>query len=274
MPQDYSSLYDSATQPLTTKPSGWGRKASDFILNREADPNQQWFLLPRAIAAGGVEGLGDLASSFTSPVNLAATALTGGAGSAARAGLPAIASGMRTGARAMSLPVAFEGARTVTNPNKTLPEKAVGVTQVAAGLAGARPSSQLARARGGRALLADERGSIGGNTKHIEEMAKEGVKKYFTLDELKAGDKMRAQAETARRHSIAPTIDPKVAIIEDTGPKWIGYGPKGEDYFNVAIPKPSGASGKLEFSHGMLTPEDEARLINEGFKLIKRSEMK
>jgi hypothetical protein len=72
---------------------------------------------------------------------------------------------------------------------------------------------------------------------------------------------------------LSRVINPKQAIIEDLGPKWEGYGPNGEDYFNVAVPRESGESGELAYSHGILDEDTVARLKAEGFELVRRSEL-
>lgn len=58
-------------------------------------------------------GAGELATSLTSPSNLALIAASGGAGLAAKAGMPLAAKGLTYGARAISAPIAAAGIRDV-----------------------------------------------------------------------------------------------------------------------------------------------------------------
>src|SRR4030095_12801334 len=115
-----------------------------------------------------------------------------------------------------------------------------------------------------------------GLVRKAEEMADSRRKSkmaQFTDDVLAKGKELLPEDEGPLFSKNVEKIDPKVAIIEDMGPKWEGYGPNGEDYFKVATPTPSGSTGELAYSHGMLTPETEAALQEAGIKLVKRSEM-
>jgi hypothetical protein len=155
------SIYDRLSEPLTTAPSRGARMISPYIQDPNADPTQQMFLVPRAFLAGATEGAGDVLSNMTSPINLSAMALTGGSSAAARAGLPAISQGLRTGSRVLAAPVAAHGVQTMVDPRSSMSDRAFGLAEAAGGTAGMRPSSRLASSRGMRALLADETGSIG-----------------------------------------------------------------------------------------------------------------
>jgi hypothetical protein len=158
MPSGLESLYESATQPLTDAPSRVGKRASELVLDPTADPNEQWFLQPRAFLAGATEGAGDLASSMTSPVNLAAMVLSGGSAGAAKAGLPTIARGLSTTARATSLPAMFHGGSKLVDPASSLAERGSGLAELAGGTLGAT-QGKLPSLRG-RRLITDETGSI------------------------------------------------------------------------------------------------------------------
>lgn len=96
-------------------------------------------------AEGGVEGIGDLLSGFTSPVNLAMMLASGGSSAAARAGYQGAAKGLTAASRAASVPVAVHGATEVLGPDKSLQERGMGLLEVAGGVAGATQPTPRAR---------------------------------------------------------------------------------------------------------------------------------
>jgi len=124
------------SEPLTDLPSRAARAVSDKVsgLRRTTDNP----LLAGFIGAveGGLEGLGDVVTDFTSPINLATAAATGGSSVAAKRGLTTIANTLgRTGQAAGAL-TAGSGVEQMIDPESTLSERAMGLAQTAGGIAG------------------------------------------------------------------------------------------------------------------------------------------
>lgn len=147
-PSMLSKALDTISEPLTDAPSRFANTVSQYM----TDPNQQimqetgqggmhdYFANTlaklRGFEAGAVEGVGNLASSLTSPINLATTALTGGSSMAAKAGLPAIARGLLLGAKGAGLLTAGHGASNVISPESTMGERGQGLVEIAGGITG------------------------------------------------------------------------------------------------------------------------------------------
>jgi len=133
--------------PLTTFPSRLGHAYSDYI----TDPNQALFgmhptgqgglhdyiaerlAMLRGFAGGAAEGLGDVASSFTSPLSIA----TFGSGIFEKAGIlegmPQLARLANITRKAAGAPMAIHGGATILDPNTSLAEKGWGLTELAGG---------------------------------------------------------------------------------------------------------------------------------------------
>jgi hypothetical protein len=144
--------WDLISTPLTDAPSRWARD----IATTMTDPNNSLFGMQetgkggvhdyvantlaklRGFEAGALEGAGDLVSGLTSPINLATTALTAGQGTAAKAGLPAIAKAMSYGGKVAGGLTAAHGASNVLDPNSTLADRAMGGVELAGGMLGMR----------------------------------------------------------------------------------------------------------------------------------------
>lgn len=133
-----SSFWDAINEPLVNL-SPMGRSISESITEPSLSDADSYFL-PRikGFVGGATEGLSDVLSSFTSPLNLATAGAFGGATAAARRGLPAIGRGLQTVGRGLSAPVAAHGASEVLGPESTPSERAFGVAELAGGLAGIR----------------------------------------------------------------------------------------------------------------------------------------
>lgn len=94
-----SSLYHKATAPLTDLPSRFAREVSNYI-----NPDRGTTGI-RGVGSAFIEGLGDVASGLTSPLNVATAALTAGGSM-----LPeSIGAASRFGAGVLSAPVAAHG---------------------------------------------------------------------------------------------------------------------------------------------------------------------
>lgn len=117
--------WNFASSPLTTIPSEIASHLADKF-----DPRTGSEYTPvRSFLAGALEGAGDVVSSMTSPIDLAATALgIGGAKTGIR--------GLTTASKALSVPVAGHGAYEVLRPDATLAERGMGLIELAGGAAG------------------------------------------------------------------------------------------------------------------------------------------
>lgn len=137
------STWGKLNTPLTTRPSEIGRdiaKESFFERRKESD-NPLWASL-MGFYEGATEGIGDTLSSLTSPVNLATTLTTMGAGGAAKLGLGQGARALQLLSGALSAPVAAHGTYETFRPGdegytpESLPRRAFGVAEMAGGAAG------------------------------------------------------------------------------------------------------------------------------------------
>lgn len=115
-------LWEKANQPITTLPS----RLASAVADRMDDPARLDELtrrlpepLKKAVAfmqggqAGVVKGIGDVASSLSSPVNLALTALGFGGEAAGARGMLGISQGARAAEAALQAPMVAEGAKNV-----------------------------------------------------------------------------------------------------------------------------------------------------------------
>lgn len=132
-------LWDATSEPLTKLPSEFARTISSHI-DQPSNEDESYLSGLKARAkgflAGATEGLGDLASSMTSPQNLLFMALSGGSSLAEKQGLETVANALKTGERIVSAPVLAHGATQTFGKDKTLGERAFGVAEMAGGAAG------------------------------------------------------------------------------------------------------------------------------------------
>jgi hypothetical protein len=146
-PSTAGKIWSALSEPLTTAPSEFARSVSQTL----TDPNEA-IMLPtgqggfrdymantlaklRGFEAGAAEGVGDLISEFTSPINLATTALTLGSGTATKLGLPQAARLLNIGSKVASLPTMAHGAQQIFDPETSLSEKGFGLAELAGGAA-------------------------------------------------------------------------------------------------------------------------------------------
>lgn len=137
-PTGFWGLVDKITSPLTDAPSRAARVVAEpFMAWGERGNNP----LQKAALYGGAftQGVGDVISAMTSPADLAAAALSGGASMAASRGLP-IAGKLAMGARASSIPPALHGTEAAFNPNNdnTMAERGAGLLEAGLGGLGVR----------------------------------------------------------------------------------------------------------------------------------------
>ena len=111
------------------------KKASDWITTPELD---DFGITSRVkgFTGGAIEGLGDVISGFTSPIELGMAATTGGSSIAAKRGFGTAAKGLSAiGAGLSGLESAHGGYETL-RPDATLAERGLGLAELAGGLAG------------------------------------------------------------------------------------------------------------------------------------------
>jgi hypothetical protein len=142
-----SDRWKQISEPLTDAPSRFGQSVSDYITepNLASSPTGEGglrdiaakvYAMSKGFGAGAVEGVGNVASSLTSPLSLATIGLGGAEYGAGKLGLNAIARLLGTGTRVASAPFAIHGVNEVIRPDATLGERAMGVAEAAGGAAG------------------------------------------------------------------------------------------------------------------------------------------
>lgn len=128
------NAWDTISKPLTDAPSRFASSVAESIDPRDTSSPS----MLRGFLAGATEGVGDLLSDFTSPINLAGMALTGGASAAAKSGAGSLA---RIASRAATVPSALSaghGVGEVVRPDASLTERATGLLEAVGGVAGVR----------------------------------------------------------------------------------------------------------------------------------------
>lgn len=142
-----SDRWKQISEPLTDAPSRFGQSVSDYITepNLASSPTGEGGLrdlaakimaMGKGFAGGALEGVGNIASSLTSPLSLATIGLGGAEYGAGKAGLSSIARLLGLGTRVASAPFAIHGVSEVIRPDATLGERAMGVAEAAGGAAG------------------------------------------------------------------------------------------------------------------------------------------
>lgn len=126
-----SKIYHAVSDPLTTAPSRFAKSVADYIDNPQGEGGY-W----HGLAAGSIQGAGDVLSSLTSPLNLATIATGTGSAIAAKRALPELATALNYGTKALSAPVAAHGAFNLVNPDSSMSERLMAIPEIAGGLAG------------------------------------------------------------------------------------------------------------------------------------------
>lgn len=130
------SFLDRLVSPLTTLPSKLANKVAEPMM---AFGEKDDSVLNKMALYGGAfaQSLGDVASAMTSPADLAAAALTGGAGFAAKRGL-ALAPKLADAARVASAAPTVHGLGEVVASDNTMGERAIGAIEALGGGLGMR----------------------------------------------------------------------------------------------------------------------------------------
>jgi len=103
-----TGLLGRLTQPLTTAPSRIAGGIAEYIDQPSLERSPMRARI-QGFGAGALEGLGDLISGLTSPLDLALLATTGGAAGAARKGLTGLTKGLNVATRVGGGAVGIEG---------------------------------------------------------------------------------------------------------------------------------------------------------------------
>lgn len=129
-----SRSWHALSDPITDLPSRFAKSVSDFVTTPElSDQGNPIMPYLKGAIGGGLQGVGDLVSGLTSPLNLATTAATMGEAPLLKAGYGGLAKIANIGAKALGAPVAIHGASQILSPETTLAEKGFGLTELAGG---------------------------------------------------------------------------------------------------------------------------------------------
>jgi len=138
-------IWNRLSEPLTDAPTRFAKQVSDYM----TDPNQS-IMLPngqggfhdyiagtlarlRGFEAGATEGVGNILSSLTSPINLAATAATMGEEPLAKAGYENLARIFNLTGKATGVPVMAHGISRIADKDADWGERAEGLAELAGG---------------------------------------------------------------------------------------------------------------------------------------------
>lgn len=138
-PTETTSLFKRAwhavSDPLTDAPSRLGKSVGDYITTPHLDENPIITAL-KGFAGGAAQGLGDVSSGMTSPLNIATALLGGTEYAAGKAGLSKLAQLANIGTKVASAPMVAHGGVQVVNPESSIGERGFGLAEIAGGLAG------------------------------------------------------------------------------------------------------------------------------------------
>jgi|SRR5215471_4476018 len=131
-----SRTWHAISDPLTDAPSRFAKSVADYIDQPvNADDSYLSGLRARAkgFAAGATEGLGNIASSLTSPLSLATIGLGGAEYAAGKTGFSTLANAANFANKVVGAPLVAHGAINVLHPDSTLSERAQGLAEMAGG---------------------------------------------------------------------------------------------------------------------------------------------
>lgn len=133
-----SAVKDIATTPLTTRPSIEGNRIANWIDPKDSSSSNVPLAMLRGFHAGTIQGLGDLTTSMTNPLDLATMIGTEGAGWAAKRGFGTLAKIAHNTARAGGVGAVIHGGSKVLSPDSTMVERGEGGLEALMGIAGYR----------------------------------------------------------------------------------------------------------------------------------------
>ncbi len=126
--------WKAISEPLTNRPSEIASDIGSWIDQRHLDENPH-LAYGKGLIHGGLQGVGDLVSGLTSPINALTTAATMGESGAIKAGMGGLAKVLNLVSKGASIPTAIHGVSDVYNES-TLAGKGKGLAELAGGLAG------------------------------------------------------------------------------------------------------------------------------------------
>lgn len=197
-PSMLSKAWHMAADPLTDLPSRFAKSVADYIdqpVNRDDTYLSGVAARAKGFGAGAIQGIGDLMSGLTSPLNIATTAATMGSGAAVKAGLPGAARGLSLIGKGLSAPVVAHGAINLLDPESTMGERGQGLIEMAGGASammhtpGAKP----------KVAAAAEEVPRGPNTNPIHDP-------FATYREVPVGTKYTIPPEKMSRKKLADAI--------------------------------------------------------------------
>jgi hypothetical protein len=144
-PSGVESALKWANTPLWEGPSQFGRYVSgsdtrqanfgdNFLGQLGEGITQHPWETAKGFVQGGIEGLGNFASSLTTPLNLATMGAARGASTAAKMGLPGATQAFTWAGRALGAPQAYEGYQSMVNPDLPMASRVMGGVQAVGGL--------------------------------------------------------------------------------------------------------------------------------------------
>jgi hypothetical protein len=265
-PSMLGQAWDVASKPLTTKPAEWGKRFVDWFTTPtlEESPTGEGglqdflksiYAKEKGLVGGGVQGVGNLASEFTSPINLAMMGLGAGEFGATKAGLPAIARLLGYGSKAASVPFAVHGAGKVLSPQSTLAERGMGLAEAAGGLAGMihTPAGKIRLTNPADIEAAVKAGKITPGT------ATQLTKKYYT-DKASFDAAASSTPETLVRPEVSPEVAGPIANPAQTAL------PGFEDIFKPSAAPVNPDSIHAAFKAGKITQPEAIRLMENFYK--------
>lgn len=227
IPNSVKSGWDTANKSLFDYAPDW-MNPSKRVAARHAEENaghdttKDWDI-PftggakwSGLRQGVEQGSADVVSGLASPLNIATTAATMGAGPTLEAGLPSAARGLHLAGRALSAPVAAHGAYEMVRPDATWGERGMGLTEFAGGAAGTIAPMPIKKGSV-RSITPEIQKSLGELTTQrlleLEHSANERVKN--TPNEI---DKRKSAGLPAQAPRKEPTILDTLQEQEQTSP--------------------------------------------------------
>ena len=126
-------IWNRLSEPLTDAPTRFAKSVSDYLTDPNMYSHQPYIAPLMGFLGGATEGVGNVLSSFTSPINIVATAATMGEEPLAKAGYEGIARALNLTGKATGIPVMAHGASRIADKDASWSERAMGLAEVAGG---------------------------------------------------------------------------------------------------------------------------------------------
>jgi hypothetical protein len=193
--------------------------------------------------AGALQGIGNLLSGLTSPLNIATTALTAGSGLAGKAGLEGIAEALSLGSKIAAAPTMAHGAIETLHPDSTMMERGMGLAELAGG---------------GAAMLHSPQGNLKGIASDVVNPIESNIPSIEPNIPKNIDPNFNAGIGDAELAGSVPYEHIDTTTGEITAPNEAGI-----PSFNR--PGHTGETGSL-IKMGEATPETVKQKISEGYK--------